>query len=300
MRLFEALVGFVLVGVLVLIFLHFTAHTADEGSNGRLSEGNSNEFLALVELVKVQNETIHTLETHLKHMMSKSGDSTAEDLKLIEISDTIGRLSRENEEHRLKALHCHNLSQELEHNFDKELQQLRISALSAPSVAHCPEEHHTSSVSAATTASTMLQHDYAGWPRTSMEDHCEQRYGLELADEWRKKEEVWCTGPSEDVAMKSELKCYPYHQAHKKLDGRGPDLFCEATNFVMDFSKVGDGVYIVTFYRRCSVQLVVLGARCGCESVNPLPQSDFVLYMLLLDKRSDHQPRQACEGLGIS
>lgn len=239
MRLFEALVGFVLVGVLVLLFLHFTAHTADQGGHRRSSDGNSNEIKALVELVKVQNETIHTLETHLKHMMSKSGDTTAEDLKLIEISDTIGRLSRENEEHRQKAAHCHNLSQELEHNFDKELQQLRINALSATSPAHCPEEHH---VATATTVAPASPHDNAGWPRTSMEDHCEQRYGLELADEWRKKEEVWCTGPSEDVAMKSELKCYPYHQAHKKLDGRGPDLFCEATNFVMDFSKVGDGI----------------------------------------------------------
>ena len=38
--------------------------------------------------------------------------------------------------------------------------------------------------------------------------------------------------------MKSELKCYPYHQQHKRLDGRGPDVFCIATNFIIDFSKV--------------------------------------------------------------
>lgn len=234
MKLTEVLVFVVVAGVLVLMVLHFTAHTADQSARESRSSRNSNEMQSLVELVKVQNETIHTLETHLKRMMSKSGDTTAKDLKLIEISDTIGRLSRENEEHRLKAAHCYNLSQELEHNFDKELQQLRVNALSAQTTAHCPEEHQA----ATTTVHAAGNSNNAGWPRTSMEDHCEQRYGLELADEWRKKEEIWCTGPSDDVAMKSELKCYPYHQAHKKLDGRGPDLFCEATNFVMDFSKV--------------------------------------------------------------
>lgn len=231
MKLVEAFSGVVVVGVVVLIVLHFSAHSTDLAKHRTISLSNSKELLSLVELVKVQNETIHTLEAHLKRMISKTGDTTVEDLKLIEISDTVGRLSRENEVNRLEAARCHNLSQELEHNFDKELQQLRVSALSTSSATHCPEEHHV----ATTRASTV---DNSGWPRTSMEDHCEQRYGLELADEWRKREEIWCTGPSDDVAMKSELKCYPYHQAHKKLDGRGSDLFCEATNFVMDFSKV--------------------------------------------------------------
>ena len=29
-----------------------------------------------------------------------------------------------------------------------------------------------------------------------------------------------------------------YAQAHKQLDGRGEDMFCEARNFFVDFSKV--------------------------------------------------------------
>ena len=68
---------------------------------------------------------------------------------------------------------------------------------------------------------------------TDMETDCENRYGVTLIEQWSKAEEIWCSDGANSV-----LKCYPYHQKHKQLDGRGPDLFCEATNFVIDFSKV--------------------------------------------------------------
>ena len=91
---------------------------------------------------------------------------------------------------------------------------------------------------------------------------------MSLIDEWRKTEQVWCTSSSptttsssshistpptktlyqlnkevaqeveKEEGMKTELKCYPYHQHHKRLDGGGPDVFCIATNFIIDFSKV--------------------------------------------------------------
>eukprot|EP01038_Epipyxis_sp_PR26KG_P005446 gene5446-7539_t len=71
---------------------------------------------------------------------------------------------------------------------------------------------------------------------TSMERDCEQRYGMQLITKWKKNEEIWCS--NKDPKDLSELTCYPLHQTHKKLDGRGSDLFCVATNFVIDFSKV--------------------------------------------------------------
>lgn len=67
---------------------------------------------------------------------------------------------------------------------------------------------------------------------TRHEQECEQRYGMSLVNEWRKNKEVWCDSPE------SQLTCYPYHQMHKKRDGRASDLFCEATNIVVDFSKI--------------------------------------------------------------
>ena len=66
---------------------------------------------------------------------------------------------------------------------------------------------------------------------------CERKYGLELIENWRNNRESWCES-RDDTAESSKLECFPYHQDHKKLDGRGSDLFCTATNFVIDFSKV--------------------------------------------------------------
>lgn len=67
---------------------------------------------------------------------------------------------------------------------------------------------------------------------TSFEIECEQRYGMLLVQEWKRNKEVWCDSPQ------SQLVCYPYHQIHKRTDGKPPDMFCEATNFIIDFSKV--------------------------------------------------------------
>uniref|UniRef100_A0A7S0SZ26 EGF domain-specific O-linked N-acetylglucosamine transferase n=1 Tax=Chromulina nebulosa TaxID=96789 RepID=A0A7S0SZ26_9STRA len=68
------------------------------------------------------------------------------------------------------------------------------------------------------------------------ESDCESRYGISLAEKWRNNEELWCK--SNAIEINSQLNCYPYHQKHKQLDGRGPDMFCIANNFVIDFSKV--------------------------------------------------------------
>ena len=66
--------------------------------------------------------------------------------------------------------------------------------------------------------------------------------------EWRSKSTHQSVTPcihvvgSQGDRLHSQLTCYPYHQQHKILDGRGEDLFCEASNVVIDFSKVGGTV----------------------------------------------------------
>lgn len=67
---------------------------------------------------------------------------------------------------------------------------------------------------------------------SKFESECDGKYGEAFISNWRDSKQIWC----EDET--SSLICYPYHQAHKKLDGRGPDLFCEARDFVIDFAKV--------------------------------------------------------------
>ena len=64
---------------------------------------------------------------------------------------------------------------------------------------------------------------------TKLEAACEKRFGLSLIDDWRRHAETWCDGGD------SKLVCYPYEQAHKM--GR-KDMFCVATNFIVDFSKI--------------------------------------------------------------
>lgn len=74
-------------------------------------------------------------------------------------------------------------------------------------------------------------------PKTGFEEECNRRYGLELIDLWKSSKETWCSS-QDDNTLDSHLECYPYHQEHKKKDGRGPDMFCIAKNFFIDFSKV--------------------------------------------------------------
>jgi hypothetical protein len=80
------------------------------------------------------------------------------------------------------------------------------------------------------------------------EAECERRYGHALLDAWLQTEEVWCesplgqygsdSNPGHPNDMHSELKCYPYLQPHKQAEKRPADVFCVATNFVIDFDKV--------------------------------------------------------------
>ena len=238
MKLAHVLGGFGLFSVLCFFVVHFSSqHIVRNDTRQHLQmESDKVHLQSLIELVNIQSETIRTLEAHLKQMVSKSGDKSAEDAKLIEISDTISKLTRESEQNRLKAAQCYNMSQEIEHNFDKQVQQLKLDSLAQ---SHCPEVPTSAVVvTAATPITTSAKSLRYPEPHSKLEEQCEQRYGLELVDTWRKNEQTWCTDSAQDPKLKSELKCHPYHQAHKKLDGRGPDLVCEATNFVIDFDKV--------------------------------------------------------------
>ena len=235
MKFVNALVGFGAFSVVCFLVIHFFSQNlaSDDTAHQIQRQSEQLHLQSLLDLVNVQNETIHTLELHLKRMITKSGDKSFEDAKLIEISDTITKLTRESEDNRAKAAQCANMSQQLEHNFDQELHRLKVSALSQPL---CPEQH-TVTIQPAASQSTAISR-FPKNPTTQLEDQCEQRYGMELVDTWGKNEEIWCASDAQDGEQKSELKCYPYHQAHKKLDGRGPDLVCEATNFIIDFDKV--------------------------------------------------------------
>ena len=243
MKFVNALVGFGAFSVVCFLVIHFFSQNlvADDTAHKIQRQSEQLHLQSLLDLVNVQNETIHTLEIHLKRMITKSGDKSFEDAKLIEISDTITKLTRESEDNRAKAAQCANMSQQLEHNFDQELHRLKVSALSQPLCPEQPTAAIQPAVPGVSQSSAISR--FPKKPTTQLEDQCEQRYGMELVDTWGKNEEIWCASDAQDGEQKSELKCYPYHQAHKKLDGRGPDLVCEATNFIIDFNEVKKHTY---------------------------------------------------------
>jgi hypothetical protein len=239
----QVLVGFAVLCVVVLLIL--TRANKSKLDAAHIQREDLNQVKLLMELVKIQNETIHTLENHLKHSILKKGDDKkfllAEDKKLIEISDTIARLSEENRLHQETVAKCMNASVEQQHTFDFEMMQHKANAavsslvpevFAKPEPVECP-------VCASTRDSNPAVSQRKSY-YTKMEKECEFRYGMELVDRWKSHREVWCADETaeQDPAHKSELICYPYHQEHKKLDGRGSDLICEATNFVLDFPKV--------------------------------------------------------------
>lgn len=161
-------------GLIILLAMNHLSlndndHTRGKAFNYR-SAASQESFDRLIELVKIQNETIHTLEQKLMNPDS-GGSPFTPIVQVREITKTVVQKSE---------------------------------------------------------FPTLISKDRQA---------CEARYGMDLASIWKKNEEVWCDDTSNNE-LHSQLKCYPYHQAHKKLDGRTADLICEAYNFVVDFSKV--------------------------------------------------------------
>lgn len=97
----------------------------------------------------------------------------------------------------------------------------------------------------------------ADFVQSDLERSCSDRYGRGLLNKWKANRQEWCTSDSSTIPASASdsstgtpsgiippgsLTCYPYHQVHKKLDGRPADLFCEGHNIVIDFSKVSGSI----------------------------------------------------------
>lgn len=96
----------------------------------------------------------------------------------------------------------------------------------------CPSLTHHSSA-------TKEEYFMSSTVSSDIESECEERYGDTLLHNWKASRQLWCSSVEK---LDSSITCYPYHQKHKQLDGRSPDMFCEATNLFIDFSKVSGSV----------------------------------------------------------
>jgi len=73
-------------------------------------------------------------------------------------------------------------------------------------------------------------------PTSDMEDDCDRRYGTALVELWAQAGQEWCGTGHAMTDVSPSITCYPYAQQHK--GGRTKDMFCEARNIVVDFSKI--------------------------------------------------------------
>lgn len=272
LSLFIALIAF------SLLLLHYATHRshiqeyhsneAASNNNGGVSNDGPNglDIASLMHIVKLQNETIYTLESHLnfqkqreslQKMVSSSSTSLATAISareesertVNELTQTINQLT--NEVSHLKrqsvtqvpstASICNTSSSAAGKAggargsmSSSELETTCQSLISSTVAKAKANTQH--SIDLASSSSGDSSGRFSGrtdlLPLTSLQADCERRFGIELIEQWKASKQVWCDAPT------SQLVCYPYHQHHKKLDGRGTDVFCEATNFIIDFSKI--------------------------------------------------------------
>ena len=216
-------------------------HTMSSGSISSSSSSSNVETSRqqLLEVIRVQNETINLLEGVVaeKLQMPKLSDLLESNRnKDAQIHDLILQLQQQKKQHDASPG-----SIIYQQSKDKSLtNQITAASPIAPvpcTVATTPILPAAAAAAANPSCETL--HHVTHVPLHGLEKECENKYGMQLADLWAARREVWCqdtTTPNE--ADKSQLICYPYHQEHKKRDGRGPDMFCEATNMFIDFSKV--------------------------------------------------------------
>jgi hypothetical protein len=227
------------------------------------AHGTNKNELSMLTLIREQNETIARMSSLLHHatVATKSSSTSSSNglTSLHEDHDKSADASVESKDNSIVKgglLHTHALmmtkkEQEIERK-DHEIALLkeRISSLSSKSHQLISPQQQQPQQSPQPPAHYATYDHHAGGVSApqggQVGEECEAKYGYQLVTEWKKAKQVWCAPDSSSSSSSSEspssLTCYPYHQQHKKLDGRGADMFCVAENMFVDFSKVEGGI----------------------------------------------------------
>lgn len=198
------LLGFILFFSVAIFVIHSTFHAPRTNASDVREQ-----HMVLMHLIAEHNETMNDLLVR----QSFAGKSNAEIISTVKNKD-------------VQILNLATaVAEQRQHISDKdaEIERLKI-ALAAT-------EHHYTRIGGSIDMVSLPK------PLTSMEQACDDRYGNGLLRKWKAAKQTWCHD-LEGGDTSGSLICYPYHQEHKKLDGRGADVFCEARNLFMDFSKV--------------------------------------------------------------
>ena len=201
----------VVICVTTVFLLAIFYNTAMQGIHTDGHAAGVTDIERMIRVIRIQNETIHTLTKNMGITAGIGSEANALthiiEEKELQISLLREELQKVRSEQKSNDLHRQQL--QTSHSHDKET----LSSLDA---------HHQGRAGYALDV-----------PPAALEAECDAYYGMQLVDKWRKAGQTWCT-TDEGADVQSVLKCYPYTQHHKKT----PDMFCDATNFVVDFSKV--------------------------------------------------------------
>jgi hypothetical protein len=198
-----------------IFFLHLAFSTREE-----IAARSNSEHQELLDLISRHNDTLHKIIAagRLRHMSSD---------ELVEVIS-----GKDKELKKLTAdVQALQTSLSLKTAEISRLSDLSSSQAKKIDSAACPISSASSENNSPAAALTFPA------PMSSMERECDMRYGNGLLQSWAASREVWCEAGYSSPTP-ADVVCYPYHQQHKKLDGRPADIFCEARNLFVDFSKV--------------------------------------------------------------
>lgn len=227
--------GLFILVVILIVTLHYRVHDGHDNHGmdkakfaalglNDLDATSPAAIEALLRTIRAQNDTITILSQLMEQSVSSPSVSSASSTST---SPSIHQ--------------THELVEALKHK-DAEIEMLRSKLEQSQ---HAMNAHmantQTNSPSSQIACNNSIPTSMLAPYMSSSEADCEMRYGLSLIQTWRQNAQTWCKESETTTVppdLRSELKCFRYHQPHKKLDGRGPDMFCEAKNFFIDFSRV--------------------------------------------------------------
>lgn len=188
---------------LLFVILNVSPSHPSTSTASSIDAQHLHDLEQLMHIISTQNETLYAM----KHVQS-NGQNTNQDTKQLFdiISSKDAEIVRLNEQLRISNMAL------------KVKSQVNSDIIRVPQVIE-------SKVNSA--------ENFLDVKPSQMDAYCEPRFGLQLIEKWSHSEETWCESDQSEK-IQSSLRCYPYKQAHKN----DKDMFCEAANFVIDFSKV--------------------------------------------------------------
>lgn len=198
--------------------MHLTSHQLFPSSLHSPSSADTSHYHTtsdiekLIQIIELQNQTISAL-TQSQIQSTSLNPATSLTTAVIQQKDA-------------EILNLKEKLNELTHRYEQEIKKSHHNPMTS---SQSPQQGITSITS---SSSNSVSSYSLSTPSTGFLNDCEERYGMKLIDNWKQNHQTWCL--STKTKYPSSLTCYPYTQKHKN----SPDMFCEATNFMIDFSRV--------------------------------------------------------------